>query len=348
MSGGRWTSSLAEPRDFFARSSLQSHSRPIDIEIEAQHNDTFSLSSAADDALMTSGIPPKKKQCRLFLVPGDCNQTIVPATSSSLTEAEALTDWRHVSLPGFISNSGFNPNTAQRITPSFTFEYPDGDNQGRKIVKRSTDASRSRGHDDVMAVSGIRNRSALCETIFQQNRKKTCLSVECSSEPVFSTDASSGLEMVSDFYSASCSPIPRPSSASSLGFAQRCQFPVLPRCSSHETPVAHSSFYKEYFSYEHPTCTVGASSEAATSHTIAHVCFVPTKAIGERLRRSSVARCHSQPCILHDRRYAMKRRRDDRPMLDFRKMTEVSPTLFLCSPSCTCYPCFHVPMLNCC
>ncbi|KAL8580193.1 hypothetical protein ACOMHN_049253 [Nucella lapillus] len=42
-------------------------------------------------------------------------------------------------------------------------------------------------------------------------------------------------------------------------------------------------------------------------------------------RMMKIPRCHSQPCVLHHRRYAKKRRRgDDRPTLDFHKMTETA------------------------
>ena len=40
--------------------------------------------------------------------------------------------------------------------------------------------------------------------------------------------------------------------------------------------------------------------------------------------RHKIPRCRSQPCVLHDRRFGKKRRREcDRPTLNFHKMTEV-------------------------
>lgn len=41
-------------------------------------------------------------------------------------------------------------------------------------------------------------------------------------------------------------------------------------------------------------------------------------------RRQRVLRCRSQPCVLHDRKCLKRRRDEERPALDFHKMTEVS------------------------
>lgn len=48
-------------------------------------------------------------------------------------------------------------------------------------------------------------------------------------------------------------------------------------------------------------------------------------------RRTRVPRCRSQPCVLTEPKIGMKRRRaDDRPSINFKKMAEVTSINFFC------------------
>ena len=120
------------------------------------------------------------------------------------------------------------------------------------------------------------------------------------------------------------SPVPRPASASS-GYYEHSSAPWLmehsPLSSSNNKFDKFHAFKCRSLSMEEPIshAASGCYSAGSTPVMPGSVRSTPSSP-----RRHRIPRCRSQPCVLHDRKCGVKRRRDeDRPALDFLKMKEV-------------------------
>ena len=124
------------------------------------------------------------------------------------------------------------------------------------------------------------------------------------------------------------SPVPRPSSASTCcgqhdGMFSPLNAPWLdPFSFSHHK---HHAFDHRSLSLEDQisTCSSSSSSTASVPAFISSHQSSP--------HRHRIPRCRSQPSVLHDRKYGVKRRReyDHRPALNFHKMKEVLLILYM-------------------
>ncbi|XP_046333037.1 protein FAM53A-like [Haliotis rufescens] len=158
----------------------------------------------------------------------------------------------------------------------------------------------------------------------QQNRNITSRVPEfkptCRNVTNFTRFVSSPLSMdsghftTSDFQTPPGSPVPRPASALSDFSQSSFGAPWL-----EHSPLRNNRFeilQNRSLSYEEQI-SLGAGSTPCMSE---HLGSNPSSPY-----RHKIPRCRSQPCVLHDRRYAKKRRREDcRPTLNFQKMTETA------------------------
>lgn len=116
-----------------------------------------------------------------------------------------------------------------------------------------------------------------------------------------------GLHIPSDIFTPPESPVPRPSSAST--------------CSGRHDISSYQklhAFDNRSLSYEDQ---ISSSSSAGSTPSVPM--FIGS--VQSSPHRHRIPRCRSQPSVLHDRKYGIKRRRDhdQRPALNFLKMTEV-------------------------
>lgn len=110
------------------------------------------------------------------------------------------------------------------------------------------------------------------------------------------------------------SPVPRPSSASTCGLRHEGAF-----CSLGAPWLDNSNgqldFQSRLFKNRSLSFEEGILSTPVTSG-----CQINNQASPQR----KIPRCRSQPSFIHDRKYGIKRRRNERPTLNFQKMTKVS------------------------
>lgn len=117
-----------------------------------------------------------------------------------------------------------------------------------------------------------------------------------------------GFHVPPDIFTPPESPVPRPSSAST--------------CSGRHDISSYQKFHafdNRSLSYEDQ---ISSSASAGSSPSVP----VFVGSVQSSPHRHRIPRCRSQPSVLHDRKYGVKRRRDHdhRPSLNFLKMTEVN------------------------
>lgn len=118
--------------------------------------------------------------------------------------------------------------------------------------------------------------------------------------------SSHGFHIPPDIFTPPESPVPRPSSAST--------------CSGRQDASSYQKFHafdNRSLSYEDQ---ISSSSSAGSTPSVP--LFIGSAQSSPQRHR--IPRCRSQPSVLHDRKYGVKRRRDhdQRPSLNFLKMTE--------------------------
>lgn len=239
--------------------------------------------------------PPKKKHCRSLSVPAD---TPPMATSPQVEGARV---WRPIPIAAMTTPHNAAVLDNRNLTHAFPAPFHDA-RTFSSFTAVGTSGTASRFHRD-FKVPG-HHPSALCG----------CPRVPVAPSPL---SVDSGRETTSDLQTPPCSPVPRPSSATSVcSHASSCFSASW--LDSSPGRLRSEVLQSRSLSCEEQISTGFAAGCGSTPS------FVGAGSVPLSPCRSKIPRCHSQPCVLHDRRCGKKRRRDsDRPTLDFHKMTEV-------------------------
>ncbi|XP_025093462.1 protein FAM53A-like isoform X2 [Pomacea canaliculata] len=248
--------------------------------------------------------PPKKKHCRSLSVPADNPPTGAGVMSTS-PQVEGARVWRPIPVTLLNSSGSGCIACLDNRNPGFAGSSLHDEVHGLGNILPV--ASCSRFHRDFKItghIPGVCAGGSGCTIASGVPVAPSPLSID------------SGRDTTSDLQTPPCSPVPRPSSAASLrSHASSCfSAPWLDRSPGR---LRYDALQSRSLSFEEHM------SSGLTSGSTP--CVMGTGSVPLSPCRNKIPRCHSQPCVLHDRRCGKKRRRDtERPTLDFHKMTETA------------------------
>ena len=259
--------------------------------------------------------PPKKKHCRSLSVPADTPPQAMGVVASTSPLVEGAKVWRPIpitalSTPGSSSSSGGSSSAAQPDTRSLLTHFASPHHDSRTLSSfTAIGSTAARFHRDFKVVGVVGSGGG-----GGGGGTTTTTTLPMAPSPL---SIDSGRDTTSDLHTPPQSPVPRPSSATSLRSCHTAfsasWWSNSPGRLRGEVLQSRSLSYEEQMSTGLQAAVSGSSP-----------CVVGTGSVPLSPCRSKIPRCHSQPCVLHDRRCGKKRRREDRPTLDFHKMTEVS------------------------
>ena len=270
-----------------SRAGSQHSSHPaIEVPLFHTHSHYTEACTETDPTSNTPPAPPMKRHCRSLSIPGDIKD-------GKQWQPHAGQIWRPVATRPHYANT---KHSKSRNSPLGAHHRP---------------------------------VSSRCSPLGHQS--------QCPNPPVVApaVGAASGIWPLSkseDFSTPPDSPVPRPASASSgfcdssfssLNSPWRDSSPVRNSSSNKIfNCIKHEAFRLRSLSMEEPISRLGSSVKgscltASQQGSRSHHSTPPSP------RRQRVPRCRSQPCVLHDRKCLKRRRDEERPALDFLKMTEV-------------------------
>lgn len=288
--------------------------------------------------------PPKKKHCRSLSVPPPTVDAALPSSSSHAKI------WRPIAVAPLNSSSSNNNNPGSSILEHFhntTMAVPCGnsatsssifDKNNKLSAKDSFSNSIPLQHPQPTFSSPTSQNYKWLPKLQPSTSFMDPLRSSVPSPP--SVDSGHCTDFTpSDLATPPGSPVPRPASAissSDISSFSSLSSPWLESCNSRSQRVRvlenRSLSLEDRISGPAPSLSHAASFHSAS-------CIDPCSRRSSSSRFScmeeascssgAIPRCHSQPCVLHSRRYGKKRRRDcdnNRPTLNFNKMTETAYT----------------------
>ena len=294
-----------------------------------------------DYAARAFDTPPKKKHCRSLSVPADTPPqgmgTAAAASSSTSPLVEGAKVWRPIPITalstpgggGCSSSSGSvgQPDTRTLLLTHFASPHHDSRTLSSFTAIGSTAA---RFHRDFKVVGGGGGGGGCGGGVgigVGVGGVGTTTTTTTTTLPMAPSPLSidSGRDTTSDLHTPPQSPVPRPSSATSLRSCHATAFSASWWSHSPGRSLRGEVLQSRSLSYEEQMPTgLQAAASGSSPCVVGSGGSVPLSPC-----RSKIPRCHSQPCVLHHRRCGKKRRREDRPTLDFHKMTEVGELPFM-------------------
>lgn len=329
--------SRGSPPGCFPLQQMLAHSRfPVKPVARVRSNLNEHGRGCALDYMRTYDTPPKKKHCRSLSVPADTPHQGpnggVGGVASTSPQVEGAKMWRPVPIPAQADSGRTLPSPFLQSSHHSFSAFSTGVRGDCSSSARFSRDYRIKGVYDGLILARTGMASAATTSTFLPMAPPSPVSVD------------SGRDTTSDRHTTPPqSPVPRPSSATSLRSVHTA-FSAASCWSSSGGSGAYS-YHRPFnrsevlqsrsLSYEEQMSPVGLQPSASGSSP----CVASGSGVGLGYPggfggsayslplspcRNKIPRCHSQPCVLHDRRCGKKRRRDDRPTLDFHKMTETA------------------------